>query len=49
MTIRRISKYINILRTNMSSVEFRLKKKIIDKTRNYFIGEIKQWFNQWKA
>ena len=41
MTIRRISKYINILRTNMSSVEFRLKKKI-DKTRNYFIGEIKQ-------
>ena len=30
--------YISILRTNMSSLKFRLKK--IDETRNYFLEEI---------
>ena len=34
-----IKSYISILRTNMSSLEFRLKK--IDETRNYFLEEIK--------
>ena len=33
--------YISILRTNMSSLEFRLKK--IDETRNYLFEEIKHY------
>ena len=32
-----IKSYISILRTNMSSLEFKLKK--IDETRNYFLEE----------
>ena len=37
----------NSLRAIMSSLKFRLKK--IDKTRNYLLKEIKQWFNEWKV
>ena len=29
------------------SLKFRLRK--IDKTRNYILDEIKQWFNEWKT
>ena len=42
MTILRMTKYINILKTNMveeANLEFRLKK--IDKTRNYLLEVIK--------
>ena len=31
----------------MASLEFRLEK--LDETRNYLLGEIKQWFNEWEA
>ena len=30
----------------MASLEFRLEK--LDETRNCLLGEIKQWFNEWK-
>ena len=40
MTILNDKKYISISRTNMSSLEFRLKKKI-DKIKNHLSEEIK--------
>ena len=36
--------HISTLKTNLLSLEFRLKK--IDETRNCPLDDIKQWFNE---
>ena len=41
MTKKMTKQYLSILKTNVSSLAFRLKKKKVDKPRDYIFEEIK--------